>query len=135
MAQARPSGVELQVLGVLWERGPSSVREVREAMPDGKGRAYTTILSTMQGLERKGLVGHTQQGQANVYRALKPRGRVLGPVMTDLVRNVFGGSAARALQCLLVGKNVDEEELAEIRMVIGEAEEKARLNGPEGGTP
>lgn len=131
MAQGRPSGVELQVLAVLWEQGPASVRAVLEAMPDGKDRAYTTILSTMQVLEKKGLVGHTRQGQANVYRALKPRTRVLGPLMKDLMRNVFGGSPARALQCLLDVGELGAGELAEIRKVIGEAEEKAGRKGGE----
>jgi BlaI family transcriptional regulator, penicillinase repressor len=125
MPHARPSELELQVLSVLWERGPSSVRSVLEAMPDGKGRAYTTILSVMQVLEKKGLVGHTQQGQANVYRPLKRRGQVLRPMMKDLLRNVFGGSPARAVQCLLDGASLGEDELARIRQVIRDAEGKA----------
>ena len=115
MPHVRPSELELQVLAVLWDKGPSSVRAVLEAMPDGKDRAYTTILSVMQGLEKKGLVGHTQQGQANVYHALKPRGQVLRPMMKDLLRNVFGGSPARAVQCLLDGAALGDDELAKIR--------------------
>jgi BlaI family penicillinase repressor len=132
MALARPSELELQVLAVLWERGPSAVREVMEAMPDGKDRAYTTILSVMQMLEKKGLVGHTQQGQANIYSPVRPRGQVLRPLMTDLMRNVFGGSPARVLQCLLDSAPPDEDELAKIRDVIREAEEKA-YRTPEDG--
>ena len=122
MAKARPSELELQVLGVLWDRGPSPVRAVLEAMPDGKDRAYTTILSVMQVMEKKGLVGHTQQGQANVYQAKVRRDQVLGPMMRDLLRNAFGGSPARALQCLLGGAELRDGELDEIRRVIEEAE-------------
>ncbi len=129
MPQARPSELELQVLSVLWDRGPSSVRAVMEAMPDGKDRAYTTILSVMQVLEKKKLVGHTQQGQANVYHPLKKREQVLRPLMKDLLRNVFGGSPARALQCLLDGSSVDESELKKIRQVIREAESEADRKG------
>jgi BlaI family penicillinase repressor len=121
MARARPSELELQVLGVLWDRGPSSVRGVLEAMPDGKDRAYTTILSVMQVMEKKGLVGHTQQGQTHLYHAEARREQVLGPMMKDLVRNAFGGSPARALQCLLGGGQLSEGELAEIRRLIDEA--------------
>ncbi|WP_422928098.1 BlaI/MecI/CopY family transcriptional regulator [Singulisphaera sp. PoT] len=124
MPQARPSELELQVLSVLWDRGPSSVRAVMEAMPDGKDRAYTTLLSVMQVLEKKKLVGHTQQGQANVYHPLKKREQVLRPMMKDLLRNVFGGSPARALQFLLDGNSVDEAELSKIRSVIKEVEEE-----------
>jgi BlaI family transcriptional regulator, penicillinase repressor len=121
MAKVRPSELELQVLGVLWDRGPSPVRAVLEAMPDGRDRAYTTILSVMQVMEKKGLVAHTQQGQANIYRAKVRRDDVLGPLMRDLLRNAFGGSPARALQCLLGGAELREGELDEIRRVIDEA--------------
>jgi BlaI family transcriptional regulator, penicillinase repressor len=136
MAKARPSELELQVLGVLWDRGPSPVRAVLEAMPDGKDRAYTTILSVVQVLEKKGLVGHTQQGQANLYRAKVRRDHVLGPLMRDLLRNAFGGSPARALRCLLAGAELGDGELDEIRRVIDEAgrePERKRLPEQEGG--
>ncbi len=95
MAVARPSELELQVLGVLWDRGPSSVRAVLEAMPDGKDRAYTTILSVMQTLEKKGLVRHTQQGPANIYHSKARRDQVVEPLMKDLLRNAFGGNPAQ----------------------------------------
>ena len=125
MEAVRPSELELQVLGVLWERGPSPVRAVQEALPDGKERAYTTVLSVMQVMEKKGLLGHTQLGQANVYHPLVKRGQVLRPLMKDLLRNVFGGSPARALQCLLDGSAPGEDEMARIRRVIEDAEREA----------
>lgn len=125
MARARPSELELQVLGVLWDRGPSSVRAVLEAMPDGKDRAYTTILSVMQVLEKKGLVRHTQQGPANIYHPKLRRDQVLGPLMKDLLRNAFGGSPARALQCLLDGAGLRDGDLEEIRRVIDEVEQNS----------
>jgi predicted transcriptional regulator len=131
MARVRPSELELQVLGVLWDRGPSSVRTVLEAMPDGKDRAYTTILSVMQVLEKKGLVGHTQQGPAHIYHPKVRRDQVLGPMMKVLLRNVFGGSPARALQCLLDEAGLGAGELEEIRRVIREAERKAGSSGGE----
>ena len=128
MAKVRPSELELQVLGVLWDRGPSPVRVVLEAMPDGKDRAYTTVLSVMQVMEKKGLVGHTQHGQANIYHAKVRRDAVLGPLMKDLLRNAFGGSPARALQCLLGETGLRDGELDEIRRVI---EAAGRRSGTE----
>ncbi|HVU89399.1 MAG TPA: BlaI/MecI/CopY family transcriptional regulator [Pirellulales bacterium] len=119
-----PSDVELQVLAVLWERGPSSVHDVRAAMPDGKDRAYTTVLTLLQNLEKKGLATHKQQGLANVYRAAVKRQQVLRPLMKDMLANVFGGSPAQVLQCLLESTRVDAEELAEIRRVLAEAKKK-----------
>lgn len=136
MAKARPSELELQVLGVLWDRGPSPVRAVLEAMPDGKDRAYTTILSVMQVMEKKGLVGHKPQGQANIYHAKVRRDQVLGPMMRDLLRNAFGGSPARALQCLLGGAELRDGDLDEIRRVIeeaGRAPDRTRESESEGG--
>jgi predicted transcriptional regulator len=124
MKAARPSELELQVLAVLWDRGPSSVRAVQEALADGKDRAYTTVLSVMQVMEKKGLVGHSQQGQAHIYHPLVRRGQVLRPMMRELVRNVFGGSPARALQSLLDGSKLDAGELEQIRRVIRDAERK-----------
>ena len=122
MSHVRPSELELQVLAVLWDHGPSSVRGVMEALPDGKERAYTTVLSVIQVMEKKGLVGHTQQGQAeSIYRAWCGGVRCSGRLMKDMLRNVFGGSPSRAVQCLLDGAAVDEDELAEIRRVIASA--------------
>jgi predicted transcriptional regulator len=131
MKRARPSALELQVLGVLWDRGPSSVRAVMDAMPDGKTRAYTTILSVMQAIEKKGLAGHTQQGQANIYHAKVQRNQVVGPLLQDLLRNAFGGSPARALQCLLDGARIRDEDLKEIRRVIQCAQREASSGADE----
>jgi BlaI family transcriptional regulator, penicillinase repressor len=128
MKTTRPSELELQVLAVLWDRGPLSVRDALEGLPDGKDRAYTTVLSVMQMLEKKGLVGHSLQGQAHVYHPLVKRGKVLRPIMRDLVRNVFGGSPARALQSLLDGSKLDADELAQIQRVIRDAERKVTPN-------
>jgi BlaI family transcriptional regulator, penicillinase repressor len=132
MALARPSELELQVLGVLWDRGPASVRSVMEAMPDGKDRAYTTILSVMQVMEKKGLVRHTQQGPAHIYHAKLKRNQVLGPLMKDLLRNAFGGNPARVLQCLLDGTGIRDGDLEEIRRVIEDAERKAKAEEGDG---
>jgi predicted transcriptional regulator len=136
MAKVRPSELELQVLGVLWDRGPSPVRAVLEAMPDGKDRAYTTILSVMQVMEKKGLVGHTTPGPAHIYHAKVRRDQVLGPLMRDLLRNAFGGSPARALQCLLEQAELRDGELDEIRRMIDEAGPRPDSEAPaeqEGG--
>ena len=65
--RVKPTDVELQVLSVLWQRGPSTARQVLEAMPDGKARAYTTVLTVMQVME-KGLLTHTREGMAQSYK-------------------------------------------------------------------
>lgn len=114
----RPSELELQVLAVLWEHGPQTVRHLLEAMPDGKRRAYTTLLSVLQVMEKKGLVSHTRDGQSYVYRPAVKRNQVLRPLMRDLLHNIFGGRPSAALQYLLADASVDDAELRQIRQLI-----------------
>ena len=120
MKQVRPSDLEMQVLGVLWENGPATVRHVLDAMPDGKQRAYTTVLSVMQVMEKKGLLDHTRDGLAHVYRPRVTRSQVYRPLMKDLLKNLFAGKASTAMQFLLAEAEVDEAELKEIRKLINE---------------
>lgn len=117
---ARPSELELQVLAVLWREGASTAREVSEYMPDGKRRAYTTVLSVLQVMEKKGLVKHRPDGRAHRYSASVTKRQVLGPMLRQLVSNVFGGSASTAVQHLLAENKVSAEELDEIRALIAE---------------
>ena len=124
MKYREPSRLEMQVLSVLWQRGPSTVREALEAMPDGKARAYTTILSVMQVMEKKGLVSHVAQGNAHLYQARVSRQQVTGPLLRGLVRQVFGGSAASALQHLLAQEPVSRRELDEIKEIIARHEQE-----------
>lgn len=122
----RPSELELRILAILWEHGPSTVRAIRELMPDGKTRAYTTVLTLVQIMEKKGLVDHTSQGQTHVYRPLVARRQVLRPLMRDLLREVFRGRRAEAVQCLLGDATLDEDELAEIRELVDSVSQKPR---------
>lgn len=122
----QPSDLEMQVLGVLWEHGPSTVRQILERLPDGKQRAYTTVLTVMQGMSRKGLVTHTQEGVAHVYHPAVQQGAVVRPVMQTLLRNVFGGDPSRVVQALLESTTVSDEEMKEIRKLINAA---ARRSG------
>ena len=77
MPKPRPSELETKVLGLLWEHGPSTVREVLASLSDGKNRAYTTVLTVMQGMEKKGLVSHTRSGLAHVYHPQVTRDEVV----------------------------------------------------------
>ena len=116
--KSKPSELELQVLSVLWEQGPATAREVMDQLPDGKARAYTTVLSVMQVMEKKGLLKHRTQGKTHVYRPTVQRQEVVGPMLRGLVQTVFGGNSAGALQCLLEDGGVDGAELEAIRKVI-----------------
>jgi len=122
MKRPEPSRLEMQVLSVLWKHGPCTVREVLGAMPDGKARAYTTILSVMQVMERKGLVSHVARGKAHVYASCMSRAKATGPLLRNLVKHVFGGSALAALQQFLSEAAVDRKELKEMRNLIADYE-------------
>jgi predicted transcriptional regulator len=121
----QPAEFELQVLGVLWEHGPSTVREMLERLPDGKPRAYTSVLSVMQVMQKKGLLSAKRQkdGPANIYSPKKSREQITGPMMKSLVRRVFGGDPAMAVQQLLSGSNAAAEDVNAIRQFLDDFED------------
>lgn len=115
----RPSEVELQVLSVLWDGGEATARQVLDLLPDGKPRAYTTVLSTMQVMETKGLVSRRSHGRSHIWKADVSQDDVTRPLIRDLVRNVFSGRPAAVVQQLLGGDEpISDEELAEIRQLL-----------------
>ena len=124
MIPKEPTRLEMQVLSVLWERGTATVRDVLEALPDGKARAYTTVLTVMQVMEKKGLLTHVSQGNTHVYQPTATRRQTIGPVLKSLVRQVFGGSPATAMQHLLAEHEVSADELARLKQLIAEHEAK-----------
>jgi BlaI family transcriptional regulator, penicillinase repressor len=130
MVKPQPSDLELQILGVLWAHGPRSVRDVLESMPDGKARAYTTILSCLQVMERKGLVAHRREGQGYIYRPVVQKQRVLGSVVRQLLRNVFGGRPSVALQYFIAESDCTPDEIEQLRQLVELADR--RENRPRG---
>ncbi len=126
MPVREPSKLEMQVLAVLWSRGPSTVREVLEDLSDGKDRAYTTVLTILQVMEKKGLVSHTSQGNSHVYSAKVSQRQAVGPVLRGLVSRIFGGSPAAAMQHLLAENDVSKDELEKIKELISEHEKGAK---------
>ena len=134
MKHARPSDLALQVLSVLWDRGPSTVRQLLGAMPDGKKRAYTTMLSVVQVMEKKGLLTHRRDGLAHVYRPIVKKRSVLRPLMRELVRNVFGGRPSAVLQSILAEADVGDEELAEMRKIMKQGQGEPRSGTRRGGS-
>lgn len=121
-----PAEFELQVLGVLWEHGPMTVRGVMERLTDGRERAYTSVLSVMQVMKKKGLLrtSRKKEGLAHIFEPKVERGDVVQPMFQGLVNRVFGGRATDAVQSLLSGADVQAEDLDEIRRFLDEMEEK-----------
>jgi predicted transcriptional regulator len=112
----KPTDAELAILRVLWTRGPSTVRDVAEAM--GREGAYTTVLKLMQIMTDKGLVKRDDSTRSHVYKATSSEDKMQKQLVGDLLDKVFAGSAAKlVLQALDTGK-ASPEELAEIRKLL-----------------
>jgi predicted transcriptional regulator len=111
---SQPSNLELQALTVLWHQGPSTVAKVLEELPDGKERAYTTVLTVMQNLEKKGHVRRVKHGRAHVYQAAHPQKSVVSDAVEEFVTNTFGGRLGEAIMALLASGALTAEEKTEI---------------------
>src|SRR5829696_5415973 len=111
-----PTPGELEILQVLWELGQGTLRDVHEAMKGTKPRAYTTVMSLMNTMSEKGLLGRQPLGKAFIYRAKERREQTLSALVGDLMKRAFAGSAQALVAQLL--ETTDEKELAEIRRTI-----------------
>ena len=109
-----PSNLELQALSVLWNEGPSTVATLLEMLPDKKERAYTTVLSVMQSLERKRLVTHTIAGKAYVYAATHAQEVIVKHLAYDFIIHTFGGRLGEALLAILSAGRLTPEEKTNI---------------------
>lgn len=121
-ARRRPTDAELAILRVLWEQGPSTVREVAEEM--GRESAYTTVLKLLQIMTDKGLVRRDESARTHVYRAARSERVTRRQLVRDLADRAFGGSAARLAMQALAAKKASPRELAEIRAWLAEQEGK-----------
>ena len=114
-----PTPAELEILKILWDGGPMTVREVMDVLrARRKRRAYTSVMSLLGVMADKGLLTRKPQGRAFVYAAKTPRERTLGGMVGDLWQRAFEGSASTLVTHLLEQANPTDEELAEIRTVI-----------------
>lgn len=115
----QPTPAELEILKVLWERGPATVRDVLEVLQEsGDGRAYTSVMSLMNVMADKGLLTRTAEGRAFVYAARETRSETLGNLVGDLCRRAFEGSATTLVAHLLEEARPTAEEIDEIRKAI-----------------
>ena len=114
----RPTNAELGILRVLWERGPSSVREAQEALAKGRVVGYTTVLKTMQIMVEKGLLVREERGRAHVYRPAAREEKAKRDLVGDFMERAFGGSARDLVMHALAAKPASTDELAEIRRML-----------------
>lgn len=114
----RPTGAELEILGVLWERGPSTVRDVHERLARDRDLGYTTVLKLLQIMSEKGLVRRDESQRAHVYAARTPAEQTQRQLLGDLLERAFGGSAALLVQQALSSRKTSPEEISRIRAYL-----------------
>ena len=107
---------ESELMQVLWEHGPSTVGEVQERLKDEL--AYTTVLTILQKLEKKGYVGHEEEGRLHRFTAAISREAAQRSAVRNLAARLFKGSAALLLTQVITNENLSEEDLKRIRRLI-----------------
>ena len=118
----RPTDAELAILRVLWSRGPSTVRQVHEAISRDRETGYTTVLKLMQIMTEKGLVERDESERTHVYQARFTQEATQQRLVSDLLDKAFGGSASQLVMQALAAKPASADELAQIRRLLDELE-------------
>jgi len=121
--KTRPTDAELAILSVLWDRGPSTVREVHDALRASQDSGYTTVLKLLQIMIEKGLVVRDESQRAHVYTSRLGEQRTQRQILGDLVDRAFGGSPAKLVVQALSGRRATHQELRDIRALLDQLEE------------
>ncbi|HYE15009.1 MAG TPA: BlaI/MecI/CopY family transcriptional regulator [Pyrinomonadaceae bacterium] len=122
----RPTDAELEILKVLWRRGPSTVREVFDVLSETKQTGYTTVLKFMQIMAEKGLVRRDETARAHLYEAALAEEETQRQLIGDLLQRAFDGSAKKLVLQALSSERASSAELDEIRRMLDELERGGR---------
>ena len=114
----RPTDGELAILRILWDRGPSTVRQVHDVLAHDRQAAYTTALKLLQIMTEKGLVERDERDRTHVYRARLSEETTQRQLVRDLLDRAFGGSSSKLVMQALATKRASAEELRDIRKAI-----------------
>ena len=113
-----PSNSELEILHVLWRKGPQTVRQIHPALRRKREIGYTTVLKTLQVMAEKGLVTRDERERSHVYRAAVPEKSIKRRLVSDLLDRVFEGSAANLVLQALSTKRASPEDIRRIRQLL-----------------
>ena len=117
-----PTASELEILRVLWERGPSTVKDVHETLSASRPVGYTTVLKLLQIMTVKGTVSRNERDRAHVYVACQPAERTKRQIAGEMLDKVFGGSASELVLHALSGQKASHEEIEEIHRMLDDYE-------------
>ena len=124
----RPTDAELAILRILWDRGPSTVRQVHDVLAHERQAAYTTALKLLQIMIEKGLVERDERDRTHVYRARLGEEQTQRQLVRDLADRAFGGSAMKLVLQALATRRASPEELRDIRKAIDSARSEREGN-------
>jgi predicted transcriptional regulator len=129
----KPTDAELAILRVLWERGPSTVRQVHDVLNRERPAAYTTSLKLLQIMTEKGLVERDERDRTHIYRTRLSEEQTQRQLIRDLLDRAFDGSATKLVMQALAARRTTADELSEIRRVIDGARQDSRPREDEHG--
>jgi predicted transcriptional regulator len=122
----KPTEAELELLRVIWARGPSTVRQIHTVLERTKAKGYTTVLKTLQIMTDKGLVVRNESDRTHVYRARLTEHQTQRQLVRDLVERAFGGSAAKLMLQVLGSAEASAEELAAVQTLLDGLKKRRR---------
>jgi BlaI family transcriptional regulator, penicillinase repressor len=125
-APQKPTASELEILRVLWSRGPSTVREVYDSLREKKTLGYTSVLKLLQIMTAKGTVRRNETQRAHVYESCLPAEQTKRQLAGDMLQRVFEGSASQLMLHALAGSRSSPEEIEELRRLLDEYERNRR---------
>jgi BlaI family transcriptional regulator, penicillinase repressor len=121
-APQKPTASELEILRVLWTRGPSTVREVHDSLKETRAMGYTSVLKFLQIMTVKGTVRRNETQRAHVYEACLPAEQTKRQLAGDMLQRVFEGSASQLMMHALAGRKASREEIDELRRLLNQYE-------------
>ena len=125
-ASRYPTELELQILKIVWRTGPGTVRQVRDALAEFRPLAYTTVMTIMNMMTKKGYLGRIKHGPSFIYRPLITERATTRKMLADLKDRAFDGSAATVMLNLLETGELDAAELKELRQLIDRKVDEAK---------
>ncbi|NIG57724.1 BlaI/MecI/CopY family transcriptional regulator [Chitinophaga sp. Cy-1792] len=126
MKQNKPTESELEILGILWDRGASTVREVHEKLSETKEAGYTTTLKLMQIMYEKGLLSRDASSKTHIYTAAVSQEETQQQLLNKMIDTVFGGSATQLVMQALGHHKSSTEELDQIRAYLSKIEQQKK---------
>lgn len=122
----KPTGGELEILRVLWEEGPRSVREIQRSLNATKPTGYTTVLKLLQIMTEKGLVDRDERQRPQIYKARDAREHTQRQLIHDLAQRAFGGSMKALVLQALAGRKSSQKDLEEMEKLLDRIERRTK---------